>query len=252
MARLKLILVFIIIFALLTSCGSASSSEQDQLVETRVALGIAQTQLAQTETAMAPQITQIPVGVTPLPSGTSVTVTVSLATNCRTGPSDIYPTVGGLQVGEVAEVVGKDAYDQYWIIILPSDPQVTCWLWGQYATIIGDASKVAVVVAPPTPVPTLQSTNPVSTCTVCTITIYNNCTRLYYIFVKSSNSPLWGCNITGPGTIYHGASYSFTVASGIYDISACGDHGDSCTIADEEYAWNDLVVNTDTYLTACP
>lgn len=151
MSRLKLILVLTIILALIPSCGPASSSEQDQLVETRVALGIAQTQLAQTETALSPQITQIPVGLTPLPSGTSVTVTVSLATNCRTGPSDIYPMVGGLQVGEVAEVVGKDAYDQYWIIILPSDPQVTCWLWGQYATVTGDTSQLAVIAAPPTP-----------------------------------------------------------------------------------------------------
>ncbi|MBE7432743.1 MAG: hypothetical protein HS100_02400 [Anaerolineales bacterium] len=90
--------------------------------------------------------------VNPAPANptSGVTVTVSQNTNCREGPSQEFNDVGALTPGQVAEVVGKDTFNNYWIIKLPGNPAITCWLWGQYATVNGDTSQVANVPTPTT------------------------------------------------------------------------------------------------------
>ncbi len=90
------------------------------------------------------------------PSG-APTVTVSTATNCRTGPGQAYPSIFGLPVGQIAEVVGKNTSTNYWIIKIPNGSG-TCWLWGQYATVTGDTSALPTVAIPPTPTPTITPT----------------------------------------------------------------------------------------------
>ena len=90
------------------------------------------------------------------PSG-APTVTVSTATNCRTGPGQAYPSIFGLPVGQTAEVVGKNTSTNYWIIKIPNGAG-TCWLWGQYATVTGDTSALPTVAIPPTPTPTITPT----------------------------------------------------------------------------------------------
>ncbi len=81
-------------------------------------------------------------------------VSVYVATNCRTGPSIAYPRVGGLAIGQVAQVVGRNANNTYWIIQNPDVPGQTCWLWGQFATVIGDIGALPVLTPPPPPPPT--------------------------------------------------------------------------------------------------
>ncbi len=90
------------------------------------------------------------------PSG-APTVTVSIATNCRTGPGQAYASIFGLPVGQIAEVVGKNTSTNYWIIKIPNGAG-TCWLWGQYATVTGDTSTLPTVAIPPTPTPTITPT----------------------------------------------------------------------------------------------
>ena len=80
-------------------------------------------------------------------------VSVSTPTNCRVGPGIAYERVGGLQVGEVAEVVGRNATGNYWIIRNPERPNQFCWLWGQYATVTGNTTALPVYTPPPTPTP---------------------------------------------------------------------------------------------------
>lgn len=84
-------------------------------------------------------------------------VRVSVDTNCRTGPGIIYDRVGGLLVGEEAIVVGKYSATNYWIINNP-DASGTCWLWGEYATISGNAAGLPEYTAPPSPTPTFTPT----------------------------------------------------------------------------------------------
>ncbi len=102
-----------------------------------------------TPEAMLPSAT---VNVTP--SSNTITVTVSSATNCRTGPGQMYANIYGLPVGEIAEVVGKNTSTDYWIIKIPNG-NGTCWLWGLYATVTGDTSALPTVAIPPTPTPTI-------------------------------------------------------------------------------------------------
>ena len=80
-------------------------------------------------------------------------ISVSVATNCRTGPGKVYDRVGGLQVGEIAEVVGRNETGNYWYIRNPSQSNGFCWLWGEYATVTGNFAALPVFTPPPTPTP---------------------------------------------------------------------------------------------------
>jgi hypothetical protein len=80
-------------------------------------------------------------------------VSVSVGTNCRTGPGRVYDRVGGLQVGQVAEVVGRNQTNNYWYIRNPNNSNSFCWLWGEYATVTGNFAALPVFTPPPTPTP---------------------------------------------------------------------------------------------------
>ena len=104
----------------------------------------------------------IPAEVLPPATG-DVTVTVSVATNCRQGPGTAFASIYGMPVGQVAKVVAKNSYSGYWIIEIPGQNGQTCWLWGQYATINGDTAGLKDVVTPTsvatkTPLPTITPT----------------------------------------------------------------------------------------------
>src|SRR5581483_5161238 len=102
----------------------------------------------------------IPTNTVP-PPATAPTVTVSSDTNCRTGPSVYYDFVMLFQPGFSAEVIGKYTSSNYWIIKYPGGGGNTCWLWGQYATVVGDTSGLPEMVPPPLPpTPTPEPTAP--------------------------------------------------------------------------------------------
>jgi hypothetical protein len=99
-----------------------------------------------------PRPKKVPTGTfTPTPS--VPIVWVSVATNCRTGPSIDYPVVTSLLVGQTAEVVGKNTRTDYWIIRTPGGTG-TCWLWGQYASVAGNTRTVPIMTPPRVPSPT--------------------------------------------------------------------------------------------------
>ena len=85
-------------------------------------------------------------------------VSVSVPTNCRTGPGTAYPRVGALLVGEVAEVVGRHATRDYWIIRNPDRSGEVCWLWGEYATLSGNPGALPEFTPPPSPTPSPTAT----------------------------------------------------------------------------------------------
>ena len=84
-------------------------------------------------------------------------VSVSVNTNCRTGPGTVYDLIGALLVGERAVVVGKYTARNYWIINNP-DRSGTCWLWGEYATVLGNTAGLPEYASPPTPTPSITPT----------------------------------------------------------------------------------------------
>ena len=99
--------------------------------------------LTLTVTATVTLITDVPALAT-LPA---VYVTVSVDTWCRLGQGAEYEEVGILLVGEVAEVVGRDAFGQFWYIRNPDIGVEFCWISAQYATVGGNV--LSIVAQPP-------------------------------------------------------------------------------------------------------
>ena len=76
------------------------------------------------------------------PTSSVPMVSVSLTTNCRSGPTTAYDVLGVLNVGESARVVGRSLLTDTMIIQLPSRPGLTCWLWAQNASMTGDIASL--------------------------------------------------------------------------------------------------------------
>ena len=148
----KILVPFMALVVLLAACTLPTSTSEDTISPEDIAMTIiAQTQAAEaaafTTTPQSPTDTPEP-EITATPSVT--TVSVSVATNCRTGPDVIYPLVMVFQPEAVAEVVGKYPSPVYWIIRTPTNE--TCWLWGEYATVQGNTDILPVMAAPAPPV----------------------------------------------------------------------------------------------------
>ncbi len=105
-----------------------------------------------------------------------VTVGVSANTWCSKGPGLVYDKVFIFYIGQTAEVIGREEYGLYWLIKKPDNPAVTCWLWGKYAAIIGDASKLPLVTPPPTPTPPATSLVTAVAITFAKSIIHGSCT----------------------------------------------------------------------------
>ena len=148
----------------------------------------------------------IPAAVLPPATG-PVTVTVSVATNCRSGPGQSFASLYGMPVGQVAKVIAKNTTTGYWIIEIPGQNGQTCWLWGQYATVTGDTATLTNVVTPtsvatkkPTATTTITATVPpgaIAGCTDSTASNYNSaatvndgsCTYVGQAFVGGCTNP---------------------------------------------------------------
>ncbi|MGD8404598.1 MAG: hypothetical protein PVJ21_13125 [Anaerolineales bacterium] len=162
----KILIVGLVLILGLSACNLPSQAPGTATAESDImatATALALTFAAQ---GSQPAATEIP-SSTPLPTNTATLaftstptvpmVTVSVNTNCRTGPGIIYDLIGGLLVGEQAVVVGKFSAGNYWIINNP-DSSGTCWLWGQYATVTGNTAGLPEYAQPPTPTPTFTLT----------------------------------------------------------------------------------------------
>jgi len=85
-------------------------------------------------------------------------ISVSVDTNCRSGPGKVYDLEGALLVGEIAETFGRDPTNNYWYIRNPDSDSGSCWVWGKYATLTGPISLLPAYTPPPTPTATATST----------------------------------------------------------------------------------------------
>ena len=85
-------------------------------------------------------------------------ISVSVATNCREGPGKVYDRVGALLVGQVVQIYGRNSAGTYWYIRNPNSSTGFCWVWGEYATLSGNALIAPIFTPPPTPTPTITLT----------------------------------------------------------------------------------------------
>ena len=78
-------------------------------------------------------------------------VSVSVPTNCRSGPGMAYDVVGYFMVGETAQVYGRGISGSYWYIRNPDNSSSFCWISGKYAALSGNLSAIPIYTAGPTP-----------------------------------------------------------------------------------------------------
>lgn len=150
--------VFIILLWLASlACGGTvpvptldPNAVQTAIVETIVALQVQATPTSAATLALElPTMTASP-SFTPEPTGTPTvpTITVTVDTNCRTGPGKEYERVGILLVGETTEIIGRDAFGQYWYVLNPDVGAEYCWMSGEYAIISGNTLALLVQPVP--------------------------------------------------------------------------------------------------------
>ena len=113
-------------------------------------------------------------------------ISVSVATNCRNGPGKVYGYEGALFVGETAEVFARDPSGNYWYIRNPDAGREFCWLWGYYATIIGNVSALPIYTPPPTPTATLTPTP--SPSFKASFSSLDLCTTNWWVDIKINNN----------------------------------------------------------------
>ncbi len=143
-----------------------------------------------TFTLEPPTLTPTPTLIPTLPfTPTAETpfISVTVDTNCRSGPGKVYDVVGALLVGEFAEVLARDPSNNYWLILNPdgNDPEF-CWVWGKYATLTGPAMLAPVFTPPPTPTATATSL-PTPKFTV-EYTSMDSCNGFWWVELKLRNT----------------------------------------------------------------
>lgn len=152
-----------------------SATEEIQPTETSTsdAASTATTAPAATSST-APSTPTLTATANPTSSSPAPTISVSVGTNCRTGPGKGYDYIGELREGESAEVIGKKPSYNYWIIKNP-DADGECWLWGEYATVTGDTSTLKEYAVPTLPPSTASPTPPSTADVTARVSVETNC-----------------------------------------------------------------------------
>jgi hypothetical protein len=85
-------------------------------------------------------------------------VSVSVETNCRSGPSTAFPALTTILVGEEVQVLATSPLADYVIVLRPGGSG-SCWLWLRYASQTDFSSfGLPVATLPPTATPTFTPT----------------------------------------------------------------------------------------------
>lgn len=177
--------ITVLIALVLQSCNlPGSGAPTEATVDPLLAAAMTMTALAEqsTPTSAPPTLTVSSTFTstpefTPTPAFTSTPsfpfVTLSEATNCRTGPDVVFDLVDTFQVGQTIQVSGKHPSANYWFVQSPNNPNVYCWMWGAYATG-ANLGNVPAVTPPPTLTPAPTSTSTLAPLVISTVVIPTN------------------------------------------------------------------------------
>ena len=155
--------ISIVSLLVLAACSASTPSDTD-LFETAVmgtveALASLPPMTSTPTPSPTPTVTPT-ITPTPTPSNTPTPLppfaSVSLATNCRTGPGSAYPLVTSLQPRQLAIVTARSSVENFWYVTVPDQDGEYCWLWGEHASIAGDITTLPVLTPEPAPVPQMD------------------------------------------------------------------------------------------------
>ncbi len=127
---------------------------------------------APTETPLPAEVDATPINIDEVatdtatvapPTSTATATTAATATPCspqlsanspvnvRRGPGVVYDAIAALNTGQIAAIQGRNEEGTWWYIALPGESAGHGWVAASVTTVICDASRVAVIAAPPTP-----------------------------------------------------------------------------------------------------
>jgi uncharacterized protein YraI len=176
----QLLLTLMVIGVLLASCSPQAAPAQATstgilTTSTSGEVALATNTSQPTDTSLPPTETIVPATETTQPPTDTPTNTLaptlstatatakSEAVNCRYGPGLNYMSIGALEAGESAVIVGKTEDGQYWEINNPKASGEKCWVANSVIVTSGDTGSVPVAAAPKTSVTDVSMSNPDTT-----------------------------------------------------------------------------------------
>jgi hypothetical protein len=151
--------VFVSLLLLLSACtlpGLSGDPSLNDQAATFVAMTLNATASGEPlPTAQTPRPANSPTQAASNGPASTITPTYSVPmlevedpTNCRSGPGANFDIITVFQSGASAEIVGRSAQNDWWLINNPFGTG-TCWISGEFATVSGSESTVKVVTPPP-------------------------------------------------------------------------------------------------------
>jgi uncharacterized protein YraI len=160
--RIALSLLTLVLAVMSTSCNLPSAAPTEpgnqapgnQLTVTPTTSLLQETSVTFTPVATLAQATGTATATfTPTATPCNPTVVANTPVNVRSGPGTVYDIVGALLQGGSANVEGKNAEGTWWYIAYTGGPGNHGWVAGSVVTASCIPATVAVIAAPPTPLP---------------------------------------------------------------------------------------------------
>ena len=99
-----------------------------------------------------PSSTPPPSSTSPAPSTSTPSVPSAsakdVAVNCRFGPGTVWVALSALNVGQSAQIIGKNGDGSWWYIADPFSSGRNCWVAASVTNASGNLSSIPVVEAP--------------------------------------------------------------------------------------------------------
>ena len=146
------------------ACGlptPGSNPDAPNLEATQLAATIAALQQDQNATvaaptnAIAPTNTQVAAPTAAAPAATAIPskpmLSVSVNTNCRSGPGLKYPITGAILTNSSFEITAQAPASTPYLIIRNPDGGADCWAWLEHATVTGVVASLPILAIPPVP-----------------------------------------------------------------------------------------------------
>jgi len=160
--------------------AAADTPDLERTVAVRVEMTVSAIEAKVTEPVPTPTASPT---ISPTATKTStpepVFLSVSAPTNCRIGPGNRYERTGTLLIEATAQVIAKSSTLNFWYIVNPDHPDQYCWLWGKYASVVGNEEVLPVYTPPPSPTPSPAFNMSLET--------FHNCGSTDYVVLKIHN-----------------------------------------------------------------
>ncbi len=154
-----LISLLIILLLLISSACAPTTQDQEEPPATDTSQPgegeVADSPVPPADTVQPDMPTPSPTA-SPLPTLTSTPpplANITGNTNCRTGPGSVYDLLHTYLAGNQVQLLGKSQDGFFWYTSDQNGIAPDCWLWGQYATPVGETALLPVFTPPPTPTP---------------------------------------------------------------------------------------------------